>query len=527
MIRLFPTTRAHGVLLASAFALALSVVAGSATAQHVDEENGYRVRRFSKWSPVPVEPTERYMVARWASKRQDAHGWGQMHVYMFRRDATARTTTADPLTPKPPPAGPKDGPKKGPSTGTGTGTPRTGGSPKDREPPKLSDLKKMLDARPRQRSYQAWAKRNRRGLAFDKAKSIRYDGPDGVDLTANYYEVELGGRRGGIYLVVGVYSTPDVEFAVELMCRTESKRKNRAKFRGIAKSLRLLGAPLSAKERKQKQADKKTLSPREAARARARRDSKLKGWWYLESDNYFIVTNVERKKKGRVLDLKRRLEAIRKHYERDFTPVKEVTAVSIVRVCRDRKTYSQYGGPAGSAGYWNFVAEELVLFMQGDKDFARSVLYHEAFHQYLHYALGGDIRPHTWFNEGFADYYAGAILLRGRAVIKPFEWRVDTIRGHARAGTEVPMKKILKYSKRQYYADSRRCYAQGWSIVYFLNKGVSKDHPWRKILPKYYDVLKKSQSQTKALAAAFAQVNVDDLEAAWRRYTLKKTIARP
>ena len=37
------------------------------------------------------------------------------------------------------------------------------------------------------------------------------------------------------------------------------------------------------------------------------------------------------------------------------------------------------------------------------------VLYHEAFHQYIYYAVG-EVAPHDWFNEGHGDYFSGAVI---------------------------------------------------------------------------------------------------------------------
>ena len=84
-----------------------------------------------------------------------------------------------------------------------------------------------------------------------------------------------------------------------------------------------------------------------------------------------------------------------------------------MRVCGDRKEYHEYGGPGGSAGYWNSGSEELVFYDASRSkkidDDTVSVLYHEAFHQYIYYSVG-NVAPHSWFNEGHGDYYAGADL---------------------------------------------------------------------------------------------------------------------
>src|SRR6185369_1997760 len=120
--------------------------------------------------------------------------------------------------------------------------------------------------------------------------------------------------------------------------------------------------------------------------------------------------------KSFVKELGRQIEIIRGEYEKLFPPVHEVTAISVVRLFSEQSEYHQYGGPRGSAGFWSSDREELVLFENFDsmskdksKENALSVMYHEAFHQYVFYAVG-NVAPHSWFNEGHGDYFAGHVL---------------------------------------------------------------------------------------------------------------------
>jgi uncharacterized protein (DUF433 family) len=305
------------------------------------------------------------------------------------------------------------------------------------------------------------------------------------------------------------------------------KRKYRASFLRAARSFALLE---SAAPRGNGPSPSATESAPTAARDEARRRARenaerVAGWWYLESENYFIVTDTPLKKKSRITDLRRQLEAIRKVYERDFPPPKPIDAVSIVRVCKDQASYHHYGGRPGTGGYWNALGKELVLFHRGEKAFARSVLFHEAFHQYIYYACG-EIHPHTWYNEGHADFYGGAEVIGSRAIIRPNRMRVDTIRGALRAGSYVPLPEFLRYSQAQYYRRSELCYAQGWSFAYFLNEGIERGHPWSRIAPTYFKTLVETGDGEKALAAAFQGVNLEELDAAWKRFIIDKRMVR-
>src|SRR5204863_7276409 len=91
------------------------------------------------------------------------------------------------------------------------------------------------------------------------------------------------------------------------------------------------------------------------------------------------------------------------------------------------------------------------------------------------------------------------------------------------------------------------CYAQGWSMIYFLRKceAVEKRPEWKKILPVYFDTLKAVygaklaeleaagkkddqqekgkagfEARTRALEEAFRCVDLDELEQAWKTFTL-------
>lgn len=469
-------------LIAAALA-ALVVLGTAAPAQKVfkDEKYGYCVKTVPKWVAVPVQPTERYTVVKWASPRDERRYPGRMMVHVFDRKA---------------------------------GEDKVG---------------EMVNPfmRP-SRSFSEWAKRNRQGLTLDAPEPLEAKGAAGGKVAGQMYETTYGemndprlGPRSGYFTVIAIFTLQEREYALEIFCGVAVKKKYRRIFLRVVKSFRFIAAG------KKDVAAAQATSPREAARLRARKDAeRVPGWWYVESENYFIVTNTSGKRKARIHDLKRRLEAMRVLYERDFPPVKPITAVSIVRVCKDMQSYRHYGGPPGSGGYWYSAAQELVIFHRGEKNFARSVLNHEAFHQYIHYACG-EINPHIWYNEGHADYYGGAEVLGNRAVIRVNKMRVDTIRGALRAGTYVPLPRFLRYTQAQYYRNAQLCYAQGWSLVYFLTRGVDKAHPWQKILPVYFKVLIETGKPKQALDTAFKGVDLTALDAAWKKFILEKKMVRP
>ena len=294
-------------------------------------------------------------------------------------------------------------------------------------------------------------------------------------------------------------------------------------------------------------------------------------WKLYETPNYFVVScNPDR---AFIDELLGRLEAIRSIYEQDYPAAKieelkklaadlktkeqagkdepkepdeadfaklvtggadprELSKCSVVRVCKDSEQYHSYGGPGGSAGYWSWVAGELVLYdarKEGGKGDTWAVLNHEAFHQYIFYFYG-NISPHSWYNEGTGDFYSGYQYKAKRFTLEKFQWRVSTIKDAIQSDKYVPLKDFVRWSQAEYYGqnplgvDGGQNYAQGWSFIYFLRTGKKAnakgwDPRWDTILETYLKELAMTNSVEKAVDKAFDGVDFNALEEAWKAYT--------
>lgn len=279
--------------------------------------------------------------------------------------------------------------------------------------------------------------------------------------------------------------------------------------------------------------------------------SMVRGWKAEDTEHFIVLYDTPDQPLLR--KIVRDLELLRAEYERLFPAEKPVESVSTVRICKSRDEYLSYGGPPQSAGYWNWSDEELVLYDAETVDKAHRVsdantfiaLYHEAFHQYIHYSTG-ELPPHSWFNEGHGDFFSGASVRDGKVrAIGPNPWRVKTIQKAIREAKHVPLAQLVRYEQAEYYANPYVCYAEGWSLVYFLRKSeqVAKRAEWARILPSYFEGLKKGYAaalaqlesagkqkdpqarakaglevRTHALDEAFAGVDMDELETAWKSF---------
>jgi hypothetical protein len=242
--------------------------------------------------------------------------------------------------------------------------------------------------------------------------------------------------------------------------------------------------------------------------------------WPTPKHQYVVVHNIPQVKTKQIQfakDIVKRLEEIRAVYEKRFPPKKPITAISVVRVCQNKEEYHQYGGPGGSAGYFSSGDEELVIYdasKEGGAKDSFGVLFHEAFHQYIHYAVG-EFAPHSWFNEGFGDYFAGANSEKNFE-IEPYAWRTSTVKNAVSSGKMHRLSELVKMTQAQYYSDASTCYAQGWALVYFLHSKTAKKNPrWADILQIYFDTMVASGSADKACEAAFKDVDMEALEKAY------------
>ena len=279
----------------------------------------------------------------------------------------------------------------------------------------------------------------------------------------------------------------------------------------------------------------------------------VRGWKAEDTENFILVYNTP--DVPLVRKILADLEVIRKEYERLFPPAKPVTAVSVVRVCKSEDEYLTYGGMPGSAGYWNWVSEELVLY-DAEKEVKGGgktdvdtfiVLYHEAFHQYIHYSTG-ELPPHSWFNEGHGDFFSGARISGGKVRgIGPNPWRALYIQVMTQRGRSIPWSEIIRFEQSDYYKGDRvgLCYAQGWAMIYFLRTSpvVQKRSEWARILPTYFETLKaewavelaklteagKAEDKEKraagglaarqrAVDVAFQGVDLDEIDEAWQQF---------
>lgn len=465
-----------------------------------DPVHKFSLRMFDGYKPVPLKPDERLVACRFRDPKEkgEARGTFPVTVEVLRLA--------------------KDGKDKPVTTGGGPdGMPEIPAEVLERmglgEPKNLFDaaFRGLMIAEAAEKEIQA---------GKDKPKAIRSkDKVAGQMWTFEVASIWGSDPTDRIYLFLATFERDGVEYGISCRCGAVMRKHYAPRFEDIAESFRFFDTRAK---------DVESLDALDGVNISARRrlqieQSMVRDWDVVVSPkkNYIVIYNT---KKGTNHTLAKviaeRIELIREQiYEVQFPPARPVTKVCIVRVCEDLKEYHAYGGRWGSAGYWSPGDEELVFYdasaSKKPDDDTLSVLYHEAFHQYIHYSVG-EVAPHSWFNEGHGDYYAGAKLRGKKFVIKPFQWRVGTIRNaivqgerpfrvekDEQTGEErriweprgyTPLKDLVNFSQGEYYSYPGVCYAQGWSLIYFLREEVPKNkkyaEKWGHILDTYFNVLK-------------------------------------
>lgn len=248
-------------------------------------------------------------------------------------------------------------------------------------------------------------------------------------------------------------------------------------------------------------------------RSSASANSSAMQWWEASTADYRFTTDLSRTKGARfVNDSMKELGAMRRCYE-FYVPPSEKVGLCRVRVFKNEEGYRAYRSSTGSedewsCGLWDPNRQELLV-MAEDPEQARRTMRHEGFHQYLSFAVPG--RHAVWFNEGHACFmenvrFSGdrksAVIVeecsRQRAVDR------DPARHAAAFGDIVGMSHSDFYS-----GEINLHYCAAWALTYFLEKGAWTDaryEPYRKVLPRYLELVGSGTDGVEATAAAFAQV---------------------
>lgn len=257
----------------------------------------------------------------------------------------------------------------------------------------------------------------------------------------------------------------------------------------------------------------------------------MKGWWFVETANYVLVSDLPMAQKQFVRQLQSDLEYLHAAYMQILPPRVAIEAVSVVRIFNKAEAYNQYVGPdhGWSAGVWLPGKKELVIkpAAWGDsnqrQETMANVVYHEAFHQYLFYAFD-KIRVPAWYNEGHAAFFEGAQITKKGLDVGEMEYHRQVVEGLI-AQKKVDLRSLLVMNYDDFYTQGeeqgrREHYALAWGLVYYLRKGapLEKSHAYDRLLDDYADSLFQARNAEEPNRKLFESVDMDQFTAAFNDF---------
>jgi hypothetical protein len=251
-----------------------------------------------------------------------------------------------------------------------------------------------------------------------------------------------------------------------------------------------------------------------------------KGHYYLQTDvgSRGDLKKIAKGKKAPAFDeIAGLLEQVYAAYSGVFQGERDAALVSRVFVFADRDYYvswskAVFGQDASdAAAYYDPNLRILAVDADGDSglnDYGRHCMFHEGFHQFLHYYLPTSAIPY-WFNEGVAEFFGPTEIVGGKPRIgglqKADGRHVTTFDAAKESIAQwTPLADLLRMDRAAFMEPSKAFmhYAQSWALVHYLTQSDAG----KKMIVRYYDLLRDGKSRDEAYEAVFAK-SIADLEA--------------
>lgn len=170
----------------------------------------------------------------------------------------------------------------------------------------------------------------------------------------------------------------------------------------------------------------------------------------------------------------------------------------------------------GSAGLYAPALQQLLIWNPRDKDAMLVTVRHEGFHQYLHRIMPD---PPRWFDEGLAEYFEGAKVVRG-------EWSLGAPRGDhldVLARGRKPLDEFLYLDADAFWKEAEVNYAEAWAFIHFL---LHNTPGHRRIFDRFWDAFRRIPSPDDAIREALADCPMKILDADFGAYIERLRAAR-
>lgn len=277
-------------------------------------------------------------------------------------------------------------------------------------------------------------------------------------------------------------------------------------------------------------------SERELLRADARHSVAAYEDWNATDAKEFTILDDLGKDSAFVVAVTNDLPVMRAKYAETLpTGIDGSNVLCVARIFASRSEYvdaMEAGGVsnmAWSAAYWCPQRRELVAYRPppgasgSSNDELLRTFRHEAFHQYLSYAVSM-MSASPWLNEGYAQFFEGGVPDPKRRPSKE-DWGAEnaSLEDLERLATMLPALLMMDYE--EFYggtdADRRLKYHLALSVAIFLEYGTGKIRfdPFKNLKRDYFKGLFETKDMRKATAAAFGRKEKLDLFVAeWLKF---------
>ncbi|MFA7232004.1 MAG: DUF1570 domain-containing protein [Victivallaceae bacterium] len=257
----------------------------------------------------------------------------------------------------------------------------------------------------------------------------------------------------------------------------------------------------------------------------------LKGWWYLESDNFIIAANIKERKT--IKELQEGLEKSRNFFMLVYPVKTPLKAVSVVKAFDSRNEYIAYVGKdlEWSGGVWMAAKKELAVSpiswgsVRERREAIVDVVHHEGFHQYIYFATG-EQHPAVWFDEGNATFFEGIESKGKRIEVEPTR-RVEQV---VQLADKADISKLLSMSHEEFYGvDKAQNYALAYGLMFFLHKGApgmtgKYQNNFNEIPGKYYQAILKTRNPEQSTTIAWDGVDMKFFVQVFRKFWSSRSL---
>jgi len=440
---------------------------------------GFSIAPPSKWSRIPLRPTERWIVARFKSKKEYAceDGWTThcpvMKVILFAKPKEKKAADPD-------------------------------------EPEGLRDLKKLLEAMSNPyKTYKEYLKGNfmQGGYFVSREDSGRVSG---MPVTQMEIKVEKLARYGKQRIITWVFTGDIGEFAVETsVLETEYKKLAPVIFQSL-KTFRIIPrkAGDADEEESKPEVPRKDLTPEERKQKRIDYAEKIckkakadlpPGWKTLEKTHFLVIYHTPTSK---AIKFGNQADVFRTWLDRNFGRIgTEYCPKCILRICKNRDEENVYRSASGGAS--SFGNREITTNVDSEDrafefEWINKGILHKFFSDKNELLWQG--LP-FWLEKGLDQYLGTAIASGKRLVFKPDRWEKENLNIGRKKNKHYPLKELMLLTSRDVGNDRENMQvfiAQCGSVVRYLfgpgNRGATRELVF-KYLEDLLAVLKEKEKE--------------------------------